>query len=74
MIRQRQTGTGLRVAACACALLCAWAASAARAAGVRSVEEHRPAEPQGQVEITNVSGRIEVVGWDKPEVEVTGTL
>jgi hypothetical protein len=42
--------------------------------GRHSVDEQRAADPQGTVEITNVSGRIEVVGWDKPEVEVAGTL
>ena len=74
MSMQRQIGTRWRVVACACALLGAGTASVARAAGVRSVDEHRPADPHGQVEITNVSGRIEVEGWDKPEVEVSGTL
>jgi putative adhesin len=54
----------------ACALL---AASNAWAAAY-PVDEHRPADPQGQVEIINVSGRVEVIGWDKPEIEVAGTL
>jgi len=40
----------------------------------RSIDEHRAFDPQGQVEIINVSGHIDVVGWDKPEIEVTGTL
>jgi hypothetical protein len=40
----------------------------------RSVDEHHVADPQGQVEINNVSGQIEIVGWDKPEIEAAGTL
>jgi hypothetical protein len=39
-----------------------------------SVDEHRPANPQGEVEIDNVAGMIDVQGWDKPEVAVTGTI
>lgn len=46
---------------------------AARAAN-RPVDEHRPAEAAGQVEIQNVAGRVDVVGWDKPEVAVAGTV
>lgn len=39
-----------------------------------SVDEHRPANPQGTVEIANVAGSIDVQGWDKAEVAVTGTI
>jgi Putative adhesin len=39
----------------------------------RAIDEHRAAEPQGEVEIVNVSGKVEVDGWDRSEVEVTGT-
>ena len=39
-----------------------------------SVDEHRPASPQGEVEIDNVAGMIEVEGWDKAEVAVTGSI
>jgi DUF4097 and DUF4098 domain-containing protein YvlB len=64
----------MRIATCrliaACALLAASNASAAK----HEVDEHRPVDPQGQVEIINVSGRVEVIGWDKPEIEVAGTL
>ena len=31
-------------------------------------------EPRGTVEISNVAGRIEVSGWDSPEVEVHGEI
>jgi DUF4097 and DUF4098 domain-containing protein YvlB len=37
-------------------------------------ERRLPADPHGIVEISNVSGRVEVTAWDKPEVEVRGEL
>ncbi|HEY1314925.1 MAG TPA: DUF4097 family beta strand repeat-containing protein [Steroidobacteraceae bacterium] len=39
----------------------------------RTIEEHRAADPQGEVEIINVSGSVEVDGWDRSEVDVSGT-
>ena len=39
----------------------------------KTIEERRPADPQGEVEIVNVSGRVEVTGWDRSEVEVRGS-
>jgi hypothetical protein len=39
----------------------------------RTIDEHRAADPQGEVEIINVSGSVEVDGWDRSEVVVTGT-
>ncbi len=51
------------------ALLLPWAAHA-----VSTVDEHRPASPQGAVEIENVAGSVDVQGWDKPEVAVSGTI
>jgi len=45
----------------------------AMAGGRQSINEQRPADPQGLVEIVNVAGSVEVSGWDRPEVEVTGT-
>jgi hypothetical protein len=50
-------------------LACPWLARAAT-----SVDEHRAANPQGAVEIDNVAGLIDVQGWDKAEVAVTGTI
>ncbi|MGD0491835.1 MAG: DUF4097 family beta strand repeat-containing protein [Steroidobacteraceae bacterium] len=32
-----------------------------------------PASPQGSVEIVDIAGSVEVEGWDRPEVEVSGT-
>lgn len=40
----------------------------------RTISELAEVHPQGEVEISNVSGRIEVEGWDQDRVEVTGTL
>ncbi|MDP9089061.1 MAG: DUF4097 domain-containing protein [Pseudomonadota bacterium] len=51
------------------ALVLPWFAHAAT-----SVDEHRAANPQGLVEIDNVAGSIEVQGWEKAEVTVTGTV
>lgn len=40
----------------------------------RMIEERRPADPQGEVEIVDVSGKVEVMGWDRSEVEVRGSV
>lgn len=40
----------------------------------REIHEVADVHPQGEVEVSNVSGRIEVEGWDQERVEVTGTL
>src|SRR6267154_4338439 len=58
------------ILACALALLLAGPLCFA----ATSVDEHRPANPQGEVEIDNVAGMIEVQGWDKPEIAVTGSI
>ncbi len=44
------------------------------AADSRTVNIHKAAEPDGAVEIENVAGKVEVTGWDRAEVEVTGTI
>jgi len=59
--------------AAALALAATCTAPAAWAAGP-SVDEHAAADAHGQVELSNISGRIEIVGWDKPEVAASGTL
>ena len=38
------------------------------------VEERRSLSPRGLVEIENIAGTVEVVGWDRDEVEVTARL
>jgi DUF4097 and DUF4098 domain-containing protein YvlB len=39
-----------------------------------SVHEHRSVNPQSVVDLTAVSGALEVQGWDKAEIDVSGTL
>jgi DUF4097 and DUF4098 domain-containing protein YvlB len=55
-------------------LALALAATAPFASAQSSVDQRRAAEPDGLVEIENPAGSIHVVGWDKNEVVVTGTL
>jgi DUF4097 and DUF4098 domain-containing protein YvlB len=43
-------------------------------AAPRPIDQHVAADASGAVEIVNVAGSVEVQGWDKPEVSVTGTL
>lgn len=38
------------------------------------VDERRPAAPEGTVVIESAGGSLRVEGWDRSEVEVTGTL
>ena len=53
--------------ALACAAIApAWAAS--------SIDQARPLDPRGRVEIDNLKGRVEVRAWDRPEVRITGSL
>lgn len=40
----------------------------------RTVDETRPLAADGRVEISNISGEIEVTGWDSDRVSITGTL
>ena len=39
----------------------------------KPINERRAADPQGEIEIVNVSGTVEIDGWDRNEVEVSGT-
>ncbi|TLY81018.1 MAG: DUF4097 domain-containing protein [Gammaproteobacteria bacterium] len=50
------------------------ASAAARAAGDNVFERQVAADPRGVVEISNVSGRIKVSGWDRAQVSVRGEL
>jgi DUF4097 and DUF4098 domain-containing protein YvlB len=38
------------------------------------IEENRPMDPEGRVDIDNMAGSIRVSAWDKPEVEIRGEL
>ena len=49
-------------------------ASAAATVHAEDFEKRVPAEASGVVEISNVSGIVEVSGWDKPEVDVRAQL
>ena len=53
-------------------LLCA--SAAAGASSDRTFERTLPAQPRGVVDISNVSGSIEVSGWDRQEVSVRAEL
>jgi DUF4097 and DUF4098 domain-containing protein YvlB len=53
--------------------LCAGLASAPLSAGT-PINETRPLDPRGRIEIDNMKGRIQVRAWDRNEVRVTGTL
>ena len=51
------------------------AVAAAPAAGAtRTVDERRPVPADGQIEVINVAGSVRVFGWDRAELEVTGSL
>jgi DUF4097 and DUF4098 domain-containing protein YvlB len=56
------------------ALLFACALPIAAVAGGGSVDRKVAADPSGEVVISNVSGTIDVRGWDRNEVQVTGHL
>lgn len=56
------------------ALLLALAALPVAAKAQTTVEQRRPAAADGLVEIENAAGSIRVLGWDRAEVEVKGTL
>jgi hypothetical protein len=38
----------------------------------KSIHENVAVDPQGAVEVVDVAGSVELIGWDKPEIEVTG--
>lgn len=39
----------------------------------KPIHESRAADPQGEVEIFNLTGKVEVQGWDRNEIEVGGS-
>src|SRR5262249_28167768 len=55
-------------------LLVLMAAAAVSAADDRTFDRVVPAQPRGVVELSNVSGQIEVSGWDRSEVSVHAEL
>jgi hypothetical protein len=68
ILRNRPLSFAL-VALCAAVL-----APVSVAAAPRNVDQKLAADPQGTVAISNVAGRVEVQGWDRAEISVTGTL
>ena len=50
------------------------ALSLAAFAGSDSIDRKVAADATGEVVISNVAGTIDVRGWDRNEVKVTGTL
>ena len=56
------------------ALLLLLAVTAAYAANDRTFDRQLPAQPRGAVDVSNVSGKVEVSGWDRSEVSVHAEL
>ncbi len=46
----------------------------AQAAGAEEIEKRAQADPRGEVVIVNVSGDVQVTGWDRNEVQVNADL
>ena len=61
-------------AALRAALAMAMLTAAASHAGAEEISKTLPADARGEVEIVNVSGMVEVIGWDRAEVKVDGEL
>lgn len=55
-------------------LILAAALLAPAALAQTAINETRPLDARGRVDISNLKGRIEVRGWERNEVQVTGTL
>lgn len=53
--------------------ICASLACAPLFAGT-PIDQTRPMDPRGRLEIDNLKGRIQVRAWDRDEVRITGTL
>jgi putative adhesin len=54
------------------AALCAWIAPASLVRAGNEFRQSRSADPEGTVEIFDMAGSIELTGWNRPEIEVTG--
>jgi len=55
-------------------LLLATALVAPAALAQTAINETRPLDARGRVDISNLKGRIEVRGWERNEVQITGSL
>lgn len=56
------------------ALMCLVGPASLGLAGQRQVEHRADVAPDARVEISNVAGSVQVIGWDRNEVLVRGTL
>ena len=54
-------------------LVSLWLLSSAGMAAT-PIDQARPLDPTGRIDIENLKGRIQVRAWDRPEVKITGTL
>jgi DUF4097 and DUF4098 domain-containing protein YvlB len=63
-----------RNAAIVAALLLAAYAPLAQASDDRTINHTVPAAARGTVEINNTAGTVEIIGWDRNEVQVSGTI
>lgn len=68
----QESAGGRRKAVLAMALLLA-VSGAARAAD-RTVDQSGRMPADGRVSVENIAGSVKVIGWDKAEIQVTGTL
>jgi len=50
------------------------AGSSLAQASERHIDQQLTADPHGVVEISNISGKVEVTGWDQPRVSVSGDI
>jgi hypothetical protein len=64
----------MSIRALSLALLLPLALAAQPASADRAIREAADVHPQGEVEVSNIAGRIEIEAWDQERVEVTGTL
>lgn len=55
-------------------LLAVLLALSATATAATPIDQSRPLDPTGRVQIENLKGRIQVRAWDQPQVKVSGTL
>jgi hypothetical protein len=63
-----------RIAKAAAATLAAALVAAGSLLAEVPINEHRDVTPDGLIEVSLVAGTVKVTGWDKPEVELTGSL
>jgi DUF4097 and DUF4098 domain-containing protein YvlB len=50
------------------------AAAVLPATAATPINQTRPLDPRGRVEVDNVKGRVDVVAWNRPEVQLSGSL